>query len=1617
MNLEGPAPAMSFAAALPGATSSASPRPAAAHDSGAPTQPCGSSQMVSSEANDPDTDTAGDDQPSRWQLLVKRMNAEVPTTGLSPAAAKPTHSPNATPSDQASSPIGQRGAGAVQYGSPALRQKHASPRAPTEQAGSRIEPKRDQYDRTETRHSPLRSCSTDADTGYAHAHVPGSAVRRLAAPSRPSTVSAAARYNSANRRYQPASGHLDADVTTATSASPYERAVAALQQAEQQLRVHKQYRGGGGGGDGATHAVVPAVASPASGALAAAERFLATGQLCNAPVVVHRATAMYGNTHVASRLGVDQVCDHDSNPGSFEEVARGLVNRLTSSVRLGLGLPGATAAAATGPLVHSYALLEPPPAQHVAAAAALAAAAAAGKAESSGRAAAAAAVTAAPELELQVAMQGLMAAARQASSEEAQQAEQQRKRREAAEAAEAAIAAVEERAAQLARVVLYLRLWRTAARWSRRETDELAAGLNTSRLRRYFAAWRTAARAARAERLAAEALELAAEARWEQVAHRFRRLWLLHYSLVAWRRAATAGLEARRRQAVVAGELSRERQAAALRKATADRFRRLWLLHSHMRVWRTAARAQATARLVAGGGGSATAAAATASGGQVVQQHLAPHTTQQRRSAAVAALLNRLRSQREAFRGPVAAAAGAGASCAAASAAGLGSDGYGGASSGGDDNGGHAVQPAAAAAAPTASRPFPGLNHWIRPEVMRGRRGAGGGAASKGSVAAAAAPPQPPLPPGCSGSRVTVPLPFQLSTSVRARCRRDQVLAACAGTRHLVKGVAVPPAAANDPWVTTVAAAAPHGPTMAPAAVAPVWAAECGAVGRRGRSCGGGGCDSQGTDTALETLRQVVRQRHQQRVMVVEAAAAAGAGPCGGVPPAVGASVLLTEGGQRAVGAWQLEPGPGGGGPRRDAAPRNTVRGQAVATTASAAAAVGFGGLLETFPSSASSEWSDREEGAGALGGSQRQQQEGEGGVGEQEEEEDMRPLAVAAVGDPGVDQQHVREEEEPAAPGSADSEAVSEDDRGRQQLPRGGRPTSNTAVALAVGGVGPSLAGGLTAVDLERLRAAEIRKRRAADDRARRVASELVAHMTQLAVVHCRRGTLKWYGLQPWIQLAALARRAALTALRHFSAGLLRRALLRGPRPWVLVNSIFKLWLAARPEPDWGSSAESPPPWRWAAVVTGSERGCGCGWWDVRCAVCSEERVARAVLGRLIAWVRAASLHRRHVHQRVLLGLMRAARASWAAQADAVEHCWRRRVWSCLQGWRVAAERQASERLLWELQRQHELEVALGRRTARRVLAEWRRLQLEAAEQRTALQHRSQKWAKVQGWLAEVQMARSVGNRAGSASSSGSGAATGGVPTERASYSSQAAACGGASETVAEKGTAAVPADNVADLLNGDVVSGGSDARARDPRGGRGGPISSGGHGGGGGRDVCCNEDDPLGLGPLEEQLQQFSLGPSYLGLQEPPSGGRNDPWVTGGGGGSGSRRRQAWHSKGAAAAGRHCDSGDATASAAVATTASVAPLPPMGPAAPLPGLESNCERAKSHKWAAARRKPAADPLAAPPVLANRQQRLARYLSGRSAGGAGTQPVANVQWGNGRPSVMWVSQVCAHIL
>ncbi|GLI61306.1 hypothetical protein VaNZ11_003660 [Volvox africanus] len=1557
--------------------------------------------IAPSGAADLDTDTSGGDQPSRWQILVRRVNAEVVATasGLSPTKLVPSPGGQYPPGgSNTASPMGQCSAAGAQYRSADKVCTNSAAVATTT-----VEPyatSRGERERVTTiRCSAPMACSSDNGIAGVHADARSSVTKGLpAAPAGAADGSSAtASIGGAGRRQR--AGQSNAP---ATLASPYERAVAALQQAEQQLRDHQQGHGGSGCGDGS------AVASPASAKLAAAERFLTTG-LPLRQTVVPRNMSKYGNARAATPLGTAADVDIAAE-GSFEEVAWGIVHRLASSVRLGLRMPSA---AASGSLMHSYTVMEPPPAQHVVAAAALAAAAA-----TSG-VARAASTAATPELELQIEMQSLMAAAREASTEEALKAKQRLLQREAEATAAAAITAVEDRAVQLARVVLYIRLWGLAAKWSRRETEEHRARLHASRTRCCFAAWRSTARAVRAARLAAEAVELVEATRREEVACRFRRLWLLHYSLAAWRRAAVASAEERRCQVVRVAELSCEQQAEALRDATADRFRRLWLLHSHMRTWRAAARAQATARLVAGAGrgGIVAASGARSCGGPAQDQ-------QRRRTTAVAALLDRLRCQREAFRStagtphPSAVVMTSGSQHSGETKEAKVNDVSTGHASGGRSGPlppsvpGLSHTSAAAATPATASaktsRPFPGLNKWIRPEVMRGRRDATANASSGPAAANPTAAVAPP--PLAGGTRATVPVPFQLSTSARARYRRNQVLAACDDTRHMVATAVMGTRVTTDPWVAS---------TAVPTGTAAVWAAgNCtgrsdsppgfnrSSAGGRGLSQGSADNRSQNSDAALNVLRQMVRRRHQQ---CVSDASGVDSGVVGAAQVAAGSCDLGASKEELVAaddtGLWgdvaadgQMRQGPlnlssvssvwssGGetsaavegeeeaekhncrmeegqrkdirkstGGADSDQKLGPEIHGARHEVDFRAGSGSCAEGLAVTAATYGTDPFRDREEG---FPPAYFPSKETRVMMLPPPPPPTVKPQSMVHNScEPQHDEQHGwlqqshQKQLEQSQPSdritcipTASSSTLRQTRAVLQSLPlkcgiprtmdtssnptsTGSRPGvfNSTTSPTPHNNIRPAAAAGcnatFTPVDLERLRAAEVRRRRQADEQARRLALELAAHMEQLAGVHHVRGLLKWHGLMPWMQLVATARQKAQRADRHFITGMLQRALLGLSQGAVRARVRTVSRMAA-------------------AVAVGRSR--------------KRDRLARVILDRLLAWTRAAVFHRQHRYRGVLLGLMRVARAGWASRADAAEHWHRRRLWGCFHGWRAAAEKQASEQLLWELEREREVEIVLGRRTARRVLAEWRRLGQEAVEQRAVLQHRSQQWAKVQGWLAEVQIAREQTRRSTKGGSVITAVANrklcgghghdhnGGGARGDASYSDplrQSLMATGSSDT------GAIAAED-------QTADGGRTARASQCSSGRSDAVGI--------LRVTADtdgDDDPLGLGPLEEQLQQFSLGSSCLVPQA--AGSRRgaaldsgtDPWVGESGG-----RRIAW----------------IAGPAGSTTMAPVVSESDYGP----------------KKWAERREQGPMRRPVGPPLLASRQERLARYLE-RTPGGA----------------------------
>ncbi|KAG2486548.1 hypothetical protein HYH03_014849 [Edaphochlamys debaryana] len=1596
--------------------------------------------------------------------------------------------------------------------------------------------------------------------------------------------------------------------------SPYERAVAALQAAEQQLR--DTGGGGGGAGSGSGGGGPRPVSSPASAALRAAERYLAPGGGAGAGSRDATAGAPSWQQQVGSTFGAWGSTGKAAAPapagGSFEEAALGMLHRLASAAPLA-GLTDAAQHAlslsaraperqlsrALGP-VHSgtrlaglgpsYAALEPAPAEHIGAAAALAASAAAASyrsgqpptqgpynpssgpaagmgAPSAARASAGGSLAAAHAdphgadphgLDMAVALQGLMAAARRATSEEALREERERRQREATAAAEARIAAAEAEAAALMRSALWLRLWGVAARQSRREVAGMRAELAAGRLRRCLAAWRTTARACRAERLAEEALWLAEEARREQVAVQFRRLWLSHHCLLAWRRAASRGAEERLRAQQDAQEQAKEAQLDGVLAAAADRFRRLWLLHCSYRTWRTAARARAAARATAGAG------------------------RDQHRRAAVEDLLQRLRGQREAFRGmdgaaepwphsdggggvqqegsgTTARAAGGGSGGAdATTAVGLGrrsssrsagGDEAGASGGGGPGAGGAKVRgrpntaaatpspgadaSAATAAAAAPSRPFPGLNKWIRPEVMKQRSGmlarapaAGVSGAAAGSPGAAGGPgarPPPPPPP-----RATQPQPFKLSTDARSRQRRERVLAACEATRHRVAsgggGDGAPDAARDAPegyavytveprgvWRQEPVAgqaraqgAHPHGPSGHPqggprrhsdcgagASSAGTAAAGLGGAGAeradRGTSAGGGarpparqawgpqsqlppsgvqaestwassscaeeaheggqeaqrGCsgpsnwpggrrsargyhgdqvyedgeaeedegpgyegshyadDGRGDDChtdydaeedyprAGRSAQRPGPQRgnhssygqprypegnpHQRQQAWAAGGgrgdsgeAGAQAGWSAALPPASpvpmpdalpGIASARSAGGggnssgdaagfafvgrearterPRAVVSYggQAEDAPGPSNPGRrpystydcscndaggdgcstapDPSPRRPYTtyectGYAVHDDMYGSEAVApvhvdliapynpHPGPHGSDPRAPPSTAQAAAQGAGHVGRSRGRSMGG--GADSACAPSQARPRSASRGGrlPPGTWRPPSPPPAQAQAPGSASRPTTASSAGGAPRgslLGAGGAAgaaaalshstqhgTGAAASVSAAGLSGPAL----TAAELERLRAAEVRQRKRADEAARRLAAELAREAVQLAELHHRRALLVWFGMHPWLRLVQAAWQRAHCADRHRGRALMRRAL----QGLAMAAVRGRMRAASKIA---------------AAVAAGRNT--------------RRARLAAAVLSRLSAAARAAALHRRHLAHRVLLGLMRAASAGWAARADAEDWALRRRLWSCFVGWRRAAEELVSDRLHWELQRQYEAERAMAGRRMLRVLRAWRAAASEGAAQREEMQRRSEQWAKVQGWLREVQTARASGASPAVLRPTLSGAYAGGamrastraatpppMPLTFANLSrnvqpepSPVPARAQAQDEDLALGLgldidlrASTPSASSVDLdLEGPPgppgvagSSGDSHGEGRGPQGQRGGGGRKRGSGARSRAGLVEDDDDPLGLGPIEEQLKEFSLGPSrHLlppDLREPRGRGR---------------------------------------------------------------------------------------------------------------------------------------------
>lgn len=487
------------------------------------------------------------DQPSRWQMLTRQAQEEAADAGASGLAPKLGLSPTRT-------------GRAITSWLPVN------------------DPRVDQYDK-----SVRQEAVTNRQLGFASTAEAsllrdgGHAEPRAGA--RPATGGVYGLLGATGQPRQ--ASRLAADPHNA-NLSPYERAVAALQQAEEQLLRHNHpgarspVRASGPGGRGMASGLGAGragagPASPATAALAAAERFFASGAsrggtgshvlaavsaaaglaAMGVGTVVHPAKALA--THLAQALppagSIASGPYAESGEGTFEQAARDMLRRLSlssystditpasSSAPPHHGVVHATFHAASGlqpPQQHqqlerrrsgvgSLILDQPLPTQHVAVAATalVAASVAAGRIHdptidhnralgnpmrtSAARSVAAptsdpaARVAAAygpvsglqgegsdegdllPSLELQVALQSIMAAAERATTEEAMAAELERRRQEALVAAEAEAEAREAEAVWLLRSVFYLRLWGLGARRSRCELQEARAELKACR--------------------------------------------------------------------------------------------------------------------------------------------------------------------------------------------------------------------------------------------------------------------------------------------------------------------------------------------------------------------------------------------------------------------------------------------------------------------------------------------------------------------------------------------------------------------------------------------------------------------------------------------------------------------------------------------------------------------------------------------------------------------------------------------------------------------------------------------------------------------------------------------------------------------------------------------------------------------------------------------------------------------------------------------------------------------------------------------------------------------------------------------------------------------------------
>eukprot|EP00798_Chlamydomonas_sp_ICE-L_P006921 gene6921-30903_t len=244
-------------------------------------------------------------------------------------------------------------------------------------------------------------------------------------------------------------------------------------------------------------------------------------------------------------------------------------------------------------------------------------------------------------------------------------------------------------------------------------------------------------------------------------------------------------------------------------------------------------------------------------------------------------------------------------------------------------------------------------------------------------------------------------------------------------------------------------------------------------------------------------------------------------------------------------------------------------------------------------------------------------------------------------------------------------------------------------------------------------LKQAKIREdqlRRRTLEEATAVEMRLEEGATALALLHYHRTLLLRCGIQPWLFLIQMVQEQELKADVHYHLSVLNKIF------GTLRTVVYKR--------------------RWEVVTMHAVALSGMT--QIR-----KGRILARAFRKLRLWWFAGKLAAHRMALKALLALQLSASLTAADLSCAAEHYEHVLLRKILLRWRVAAVAIVDRRVLAELQERHEQQVTAAQSLLRHAFKTWRGAASKVRESRETNSKRDQTWAKINGWLGELDEKR----------------------------------------------------------------------------------------------------------------------------------------------------------------------------------------------------------------------------------------------------------------------------------